>query len=45
MAFLEELSKKAQVVAGVVAEKAKDAATTRLVRGKSHLVLPTIPAS
>ena len=26
-------------------EKAKDAATTRLVRGKSHLVLPTIPAS
>ncbi len=26
-------------------EKAKDAATTRLVRGESHLVLPTIPAS
>ena len=26
-------------------EKAKDAATTRLVRGESHLVLPTIPAA
>ena len=25
-------------------EKARDAATTRLVRGESHLVLPTIPA-
>ena len=24
-------------------EKARDAATTRLVRGESHLVLPTIP--
>jgi len=26
-------------------EKAKEAATTRLVRGESHLVLPTIPAA